>query len=391
MGFDPTVKQHDCTARRFARRAFVGLSTLGFITQPSPSVTATTVPELVRPTQVISVAELHRTDHDGQQDETPAFELPPPSHRLAHPPGNQTTHSHAQRNAEAIQRGVNDSLRGMLDVAPVNRSGDATASPTRTNRYFDLHQSGIGRPVNVQANPFASSPSPVDCEIHERHVGDRPTSNSASNRMMIREGAVQTNPLVRSPPPKLQQFRTEDLRADSTTVDHSPISDSTKSQSTAVQELRIARKPTLAKRNIEDIDQVLDVLNTTTDTNTSSRSLASQSGFGMLAIDEIGSHLSSDHAVGEQLATQAIKLPSPFQPNQAGLKPVEVDDLIRHAKQQSKPTSNQTRSEPKPGFVDQISALGKKLKLVGRSKKSLPTTPPARSGGILSNWLKNRS
>lgn len=167
-------------------------------------------------------------------------------------------------------------------------------------------------------------------ELQSDDTTDRTRSSSTTRsaavlqRSQRRYGTIQKNPLVVDTPPTLRRFDLDEvpLVLPATVPGDSPA------------DYLVAREQPLPARPVEDLDQTLDMLSIQSGTPSEIRGAARDVGFGMLAIDQIGQHLSD-------LASDDIAMPSPsvqrystdlVLPNglAAGLLSSEMDDSLRH-------------------------------------------------------------
>lgn len=94
-------------------------------------------------------------------------------------------------------------------------------------------------------------------------------------------GTIQANPLVVDAPPKLHRFP----------VNQRPPTLPMQSADDSLSSDLITREQRLSKRQVEGLDQTLELLSSAPDQQDVIRSAARHGGFGMLAIDQIGRHL----------------------------------------------------------------------------------------------------
>ncbi|WP_143543805.1 hypothetical protein [Rhodopirellula sp. MGV] len=166
-------------------------------------------------------------------------------------------------------------LRPLLSPAPATSSlQDVAEKPvnsdiagvTRINRFVELHQYDH-RPTQLRH----STPS---FQVAQRTATITPEESPT--------GVVRRNPMVVDAPPKLHQFHVDDNQL-KIPVDphHQPLAGAL-----------VVRQPELPERTVDDIDEVVELLSEGNDPTFDARSTANANGFGMMAIDQIGSHLS---------------------------------------------------------------------------------------------------
>ncbi|WP_436717626.1 hypothetical protein U8335_12890 [Roseiconus lacunae] len=198
-------------------------------------------------------------------------------------------------------------LRSLLAPAPVTPTfispatdrrmitRDGAGAP-RINRYVDLHQYDQSQPTRSASTPaYTLAQHDANAEIVERSS----------------QGQVRRNPLIADVAPKLRQFHVDDRQL------RIPVDSNHQTLSGAL----VVRDPVMPERIFEDIDEVVDVLSDVDSSDVErslgeARSTASHGGFGMLAIDQLGSHLPMDESLPieptwdrDRLATDLVPLP----------------------------------------------------------------------------------
>ena len=156
-------------------------------------------------------------------------------------------------------------LRGLLEPSLPTRYDEREIKDgrgaQRTNRFVEL-QSDYPSP---KGRKFAAT-----------------RSAAIPRRSQHKTGEIQTNPLVVDAPPTLRRFPVQErpLIVPMHNPDHpadAPL---------------VAREERLSQRKVEDLDQAFDLLSIDSNDEVAIRGAARDGGFGMLAIDQIGEHLS---------------------------------------------------------------------------------------------------
>ncbi|MEL6109497.1 MAG: hypothetical protein AAFU85_26100 [Planctomycetota bacterium] len=238
---------------------------------------------------------------------------------------SQASEFSAPKNLKAVSKRAvapkSDRLRELLD-----RSEQSTAEPgqigrTQVNRFVDL------------TDPSRRSTSGV------------PSVEIPTRRSPEGSGAIRMNGLVADTPPRLRRF--------------------TPGQRTAIarhhrDEIRglVAKEVTMPVRPLENLDQALDALSTDASAveqslptvDESLRSTARRDGFGMLALDQIGDHMTlrpaneptaSSPSVAQDLR-QFLQGPPPPQPTLTESTPVSGPLASRPITVGAKPKRNST-------------------------------------------------
>ncbi|MCA9137808.1 MAG: hypothetical protein KDB00_13645, partial [Planctomycetales bacterium] len=221
--------------------------------------------------------------------------------------------AHREESATPVSRSSveqtsrsNDELRVLLEpdrsvsLNPHMSSGELGAP--RTNQFVELRsERPSGPPVGVSTTRSAAVPQ----------------------RNQTRRGTIQKNPLVVDTPPSLRRFGVDEvpLVLPPTTPTESPA------------DFLVAREQPLPARPVEDLDETLDILSIQDDDELFIRGAARDSGFGMLAIDQIGQNIgsSADGDAGVSYAPvqrygNDLVLPNGLA---AGLLSSELDDSLR--------------------------------------------------------------
>lgn len=185
------------------------------------------------------------------------------------------------QNAKAIGRKTTvpagDQLRELLDLPDETTSEPGQVGRTQVNRFVDLTDP-----------PRRSNSSVPSVELPSRQSSES-------------SGAVRTNALVADTPPKLRRF---------TPAQRSAIARQHRDEIRGL----VAKEVTMPARPFEGLDQAFDALKTnassTTDPlpidNETLRSAARHDGFGMLALDQIGDHLTLQPANNSAEPSSAV-------------------------------------------------------------------------------------
>lgn len=286
-------------------------------------------------------------------------------------------------------------------LRPASKRRDATrdrdglhraSGPTQPLRVFLGPTAGIETQSGVQqtsggmprTNHFFELRNEEDAKTKASAQATPSTTRSAliPPRKNYRLGQIQKNPLVVDVPPKLRQFDLEDRPL---VLPESVATD-------PANGILIAREQPLPEPVIEDLDEALDVLSTETNDETMVRGTARNSGFGMLAIDQIGGHLEptptnlsqSDEApITRYPADMVSQLKSTTNPKPdevvAKTNP-EANDSLRdqlNAFNDYGLIEDETPPLPAPEATPQDSAISKALELFPVESKSEPATPSA--------------
>ena len=235
----------------------------------------------------------------------------------------------------------------------------------RTNHFFELrNEEDAKTTASAQATPSTTRSALIP-----------PRKN-------YRLGQIQKNPLVVDVPPKLRQF---DLQDRPLVLPESVATD-------PANGILIARDQPLPEPVIEDLDEALDVLSTETNDATMVRGTARNSGFGMLAIDQIGGHLEptptnlsqNDEApITRYPADMVSQIKSTTKPKPdevvANTNP-EANDSLRdqlNAFNDYGLIEDETPPLPAPEATPQDAAISKALELFPVESKPEPVTPSA--------------
>ena len=124
----------------------------------------------------------------------------------------------------------------------------------------------------------------------------RKVSNTRSapipQRKRHRRGAIQKNPLVVDAPPKLRRFSVEERPLIVPTIDQENLSEG----------VLVAREQPMPSQPVANLDQALEALSTQSANELAIRGAAQESGFGMLAIDQIGDHVGTSNSDDSEIS-----------------------------------------------------------------------------------------
>jgi hypothetical protein len=233
-------------------------------------------------------------------------------------------------------------FRGLLDP-------DAVVSTARANQRL---------PGSLKINRFVELHSDLPFESERREAKRRAAAAVAGSEAMAWQGApgrIRKNPLVTDDLPRLRRFAAgEDAKK-------FPLWGA----ASEVRGLQVALQHAPRPRSEEEIDQAIEALEPEPRQSISPRTVARGDGFGVLAIDRIGSRDAADEGtLGEQLA--AATNDEQQDPSSESLPPPHVivqkfvDDIVNKKRQGSE-------GEEEPATVNRV-----------------------RTGGVLGHLLKKR-
>ncbi|QDV41188.1 hypothetical protein Enr13x_10260 [Stieleria neptunia] len=160
-----------------------------------------------------------------------------------------------------------------------------------TFRFAELGETGATGITDTLPPARSAAPAPSIAAARSAAIVQRPPNpQTRSLSLDTGRGERLTNPLVVDAPPKLRRFRVQDYPLVMPTID---------SQSSADAE--VDRRHVLPPQPVADLDAAMDVLSAQTNPEPALLGTAIQSGFGSLAIDQIGSHLEQPSSPGHTM------------------------------------------------------------------------------------------
>lgn len=213
---------------------------------------------------------------------------------------------------------LRDQAAETLNATP---SLESTESSTQnTTLGYDratkqIRSLGLGR---TRVNRFVGFRTGSSADKHSELASN--TNSSATSPSSWAAGEIQSNPLVVDAIPTLRRFSPDEPARQSVSVSSQTLRDIESETG-----LRIARDSPLAVRNPDELDNTIDALSldSSGSTGTALSETARDSGFGMLAIDQIGGHLSrTDGFMPEADTVIAKRFPND---SIAGRKPLPYD------------------------------------------------------------------
>ena len=249
------------------------------------------VPKLVRTTSPIRVAQAPTHSFETERDQAAKTLFPETSSNEVQSSGipfalPDMADQGRTPSAELNRKASDQTLETLLTpdrVVSLNQhhvgSMGSDAASTRINQFVETRVvEDLESETKEALKPYVSVPSAT--------IPSRPTASRKSSQL----GTVQSNPLVVDSPPQLRRFN-----ANEPMIPPSSIPSGLLEELESETGLRLAQNPHPGSSSMHGFQEASDALSIKNDTTVRTRKSARNSGFGMLAIDQIGQHLEDNN------------------------------------------------------------------------------------------------